>query len=121
VCKRQALVTATTVRFALDSPLDELRVMKLVGASDAQLRRPFLYYGALYGMGGGLVASMLVSLGLLVLEAPLLDLLGSFDQTLILDGFDAAFLVGLIGFGAGLGMAGAVLAARQRLARLDVV
>ena len=116
-----ALVTATTVRFAIDSQLDELRVMKLVGASDAQLRRPFLYFGALYGAGGGLVAAMLVSLGLIVLEAPLLDLLGSFDQTLVLGGFDATFLISLIGLGAGLGMAGAVLAVRQRLARLEVM
>ena len=116
-----ALVTATTVRFAIDSQLDELKVMKLVGASDAQLRRPFLYFGALYGAGGGLVATMLVSLGLIVLEVPLLDLLGSFDQTLVLGGFDAAFVVTLVGLGSALGMAGAVLAVRQRLAGLDVM
>lgn len=116
-----ALVTATTVRFAIDSQLDELKVMKLVGASDAQLRRPFLYFGAVYGAGGGLVAAMLVSLGLIVLERPLLDLLGSFDQTLVLSGFDATFLVSLVGLGAVLGTAGAVLAVRQRLAGLEVM
>ena len=116
-----ALVTATSVRFAIDSQLDELKVMKLVGASKAQLRRPFLYFGALYGTGGGLVAAMLVSVGLIVLEAPLLDLLGSFDQTLVLGDFDATFLFSLIGLGAGLGMAGAVLAVRQRLAGLEVM
>ena len=99
-------MTATTVRFAIDSQLDELKVMKLVGASDAQLRRPFLYFGAVYGAGGGLVAAMLVSLGLIVLERPLLDLLGSFDQTLVLSGFDATFLVSLVGLGAVLGTAG---------------
>ena len=116
-----ALVTATTVRFAIDSQLEELKVMKLVGASDAQLRRPFLYFGALYGAGGGLVAAMLVSLGLIVLEAPLLDLLGSFNQTLVLGGFDIAFVAALVGLGSVLGMAGAVLAVRQRLAGLDVM
>ncbi len=115
------LVTATTVRVAIDSQLDELKVMKLVGASDAQLRRPFLYFGALYGAGGGLVAAMLVSLGLIILEAPLLDLLGSFDQTLALEGFDAAFVAILVGFGSVLGMVGAVVAVRQRLAGLDVM
>ena len=115
------LVTATTVRFAIDSQLDELKVMKLVGASDAQLRRPFLYCGALYGAGGGLMAAMLVSLGLIILEAPLLDLLGSFDQTLALGGFDVAFVAALVGLGSALGMAGAVLAVRQRLAALDVM
>ena len=115
------LVTATTVRFAIDSQLDELKVMKLVGASAGQLRRPFLYFGALYGAGGGLVAAMLVSLGLIVLEAPLLDLLGSFDQTLVLGGFDPVFVAALVGLGSALGMAGAMLAVRQRLAGLEVV
>ena len=115
------LVTATTVRFAIDSQLEELKVMKLVGAGAAQLRRPFLYFGALYGAGGGLVAAMLVSLGLIVLEAPLLDLLGSFDQTLVLGGFDLAFVAALVGLGAALGMAGAMLAVRQRLAGLEVM
>ena len=115
------LVTATTVRFAIDSQLEELKVMKLVGAGAAQLRRPFLYFGALYGAGGGLVAAMLVSLGLIVLEAPLLDLLGSFDQTLVLGGFDPAFVAALVGLGSALGMAGAMLAVRQRLAGLEVM
>lgn len=115
------LVTATTVRIAIDSQLDELKVMKLVGASAAQLRRPFLYFGALYGAGGGLVAAMLVSLGLIVLEAPLLDLLGSFDQSLVLGGFDATFVAALVGLGSALGMAGALLAVRQRLAGLEVM
>ncbi len=115
------LVTATTVRFAIDSQLDELKVMKLVGASAGQLRRPFLYFGALYGAGGGLVAAMLVSLGLIVLEAPLLDLLGSFDQTLVLGGFDPVFVAALVGLGSALGMAGAMLAVRQRLAGLEVM
>ena len=115
------LVTATTVRVAIDSQLEELKVMKLVGASDAQLRRPFLYFGALYGAGGGLVSAMLLSLGLIVLEEPLLDLLGSFDQTLVLAGFDITFVAALVGLGAALGMAGALLAVRQRLAALDVM
>ena len=115
------LVTATTVRFAIDSQLDELKVMKLVGASAGQLRRPFLYFGALYGAGGGLVAAMLVSLGLIVLEAPLLDLLGSFNQTLVLGGFDPVFVAALVGLGSALGVAGAMLAVRQRLAGLEVM
>ena len=55
------LVTATSVRLAIEGRLQELKVMKLVGASDGQVRRPFLYLGMLYGLGGGLVAAMLLS------------------------------------------------------------
>jgi cell division transport system permease protein len=56
------LITATSVRLAIEARLDELRVLKLVGATDAQMRRPFLYFGAVYGLGGGLVAAMLISI-----------------------------------------------------------
>ena len=115
------LVTATTVRLAIEAQLDELKVMKLVGATDAQIRRPFLYFGAFYGAGGGLFAAMLVSIGLLLLETPLQALLGSFDQSLALSGFDLRFVLTLLGAGALLGVAGAMLAVRQRLNHLDVL
>ncbi|MFB3104546.1 MAG: cell division protein FtsX, partial [Pseudomonadales bacterium] len=114
------LVTTTSVRLAIEARLDELRVLKLVGASDSQIRRPFLYFGALYGLGGGLVAAMLISLGLVVIETPLTNLLGSFDQDLQLAGFDPRFLAVLLGFGGILGVSGAILAARQRLRSLEI-
>ncbi len=115
------LVTSTSVRLAIEARLEELRVLKLVGASDSQIRRPFLYFGALYGLGGGLVAAMLISLGLVVIETPLTNLLGSFDQDLQLAGFDPRFLAVLLGFGGILGVSGAILAARQRLRSLEIL
>ncbi len=115
------LITSTTVRLAIEAQLDELKVMKLVGASNAQIRRPFLYFGAFYGAGGGLFAAMLVSIALLILEAPLRELLGSFNETLELHGFDFRFVLGLFATGAALGIVGAMLAVRQRLSRLDVL
>ncbi len=115
------LVTSTSVRLAIEARLEELRVLKLVGASDSQIRRPFLYFGALYGLGGGLVAAMLISLGLVVIETPLTNLLGSFDQDLQLAGFDPWFLLVLLGIGAFLGVSGAILAARQRLKSLEIL
>lgn len=115
------LITSTTVRLAIEAQLDELKVMKLVGASNAQIRRPFIYFGAFYGAGGGLFAAMLVSVTLLILETPLRALIGSFNETLELRGFDMLFVLGLVAIGAALGIIGAMLAVRQRLWRLDVV
>ncbi len=115
------LVTATSVRLAIEARLEELRVLKLVGASDAQIRRPFLYFGAFYGLGGGLVAAMFISLGLLIVEEPLTALLGSYGQELDLGGFDLVFLVVLLSAGGVLGVVGALLAARLRLGDLEVL
>jgi len=115
------LVTATSVRLAIEARLEELRVLKLVGATDSQIRRPFLYFGAVYGVGGGLVAAMLISLCLVAIETPLANLLGSYGRDLETAGFDPVFLSGLLLMGGMLGVAGALLAARQRLTDLEIL
>jgi cell division transport system permease protein len=115
------LVTATSVRLAIESRLDELRVMKLVGATDAYIRRPFLYFGLYYGLGGGIAGAMLISSVLMIVEGPLTTLLGSYGQDIELAGLNLGFFVGLLALGGFLGVCGALLAARQRLTRLDIV
>jgi len=115
------LVTATSVRLAIEARLDELRVQKLVGASNAFLRRPFLYFGLLYGLGGGLIALMLISAIVMLIEPPLSELMVSFGGTMEVVGFDLSFLLGLLMFGGGLGLFGALLASRRRLSSIEVV
>jgi len=115
------LVTATSVRLAIESRLEELKVQKLVGATDRQIRRPFLYFGAFYGIGGGMLAAMLLSVCLLAIETPLTELLGSYDQELETAGFDPLFLLLLLVTGAVLGVIGALVAARQRLQDLEIL
>ncbi|MDH3644310.1 MAG: permease-like cell division protein FtsX [Gammaproteobacteria bacterium] len=115
------LVTATSVRLAIEARLEELRVLKLVGATDRQIRRPFLYFGAFYGLGGGLVAAMLISLCLVAIESPLSNLLGSYGRDVETAGFDPLFLSGLLLMGGLLGVVGALLAARQRLTDLEIL
>ncbi len=115
------LVTATSVRLAIEARLEELRVQKLVGASDRQIRRPFLYFGAFYGVGGGLIAAMLLSLCLVAIEAPLTTLLGSYDAQLDTAGFNPFFLFTLLLIGGILGVMGALVAAAQRLNDLEIL
>lgn len=115
------LVTASSVRLAIEARLDELRVQKLVGASDAFLRRPFLYFGLLYGLGGGLVALMLISAVLMLLETPLSTLMGSYGGSLTVVGFDVSFLAGMLALGGVLGLFGALLASQRRLSSIEVV
>ncbi|MGA1371665.1 MAG: cell division protein FtsX [Pseudomonadales bacterium] len=113
------LVASTAIQLAVAQRLAEIRVMRLVGATDAQMRRPLLYLGGLYGLGGGLMAAMWVSLALVLIETPLTRLAGSFGQALKVVAFDATFLLGLLGIGLALGMLGALVSAQRRLAALD--
>jgi cell division transport system permease protein len=114
------LVTATSVRLAIESRLEELKVMKLVGANDAYLRRPFLYFGLLYGLGGGLAGAMLISAVLLVIESPLAALVGSYGSRLEVSGLTSGYFLGLFALGGLLGVCGALMAVRQRLRHLDI-
>ncbi len=115
------LVTATSVRLAIEARLDELRVMKLVGATQAYMRRPFLYFGLFYGLGGALVGAMLISTLLLILEPPLARLLGSYGESVQISGLNLWFFLQLLGLGGLLGVSGALLAARQRLVDLEIL
>ena len=114
------LVTASSVRLAIESRLDELRVLKMVGATQGQIRRPFLYFGALYGFGGGVIAAMLIAITLVVIEPPLQSLLGSYQAQLDLAGFGLGFLGVLLMVASLLGVAGSMLAVRQRLKNLEL-
>ena len=119
------LISTASVRLAIESRLAEVRVLTLVGASRRFVRRPFLYLGIVYGLGGGTVAGMLVAVGLAWLEAPLARIARSYGQSaaegLELVGFDPMFMATLLASGAVLGVLGAVIASNQRLKRLAAV
>lgn len=114
------LVTASSVRLAIESRLDELRVLQMVGATQGQIRRPFLYFGAIYGFGGGVIAAMLIAVTLVIIEPPLQSLLGSYQQELDLAGFNLGFLAFLLVLASLLGVVGALVAVRQRLRDLEL-
>lgn len=80
------LVVGNTVRLDIQSRRDEIGVLQLLGASDGFIRRPFLYLGAWYGLGAGLLAIALLSAANLSLDAPLAELAGSYGSDFALRG-----------------------------------
>lgn len=113
------LVTASSVRLVIESRLAELQVMSLVGATPRFMRRPFLYFGVVYGLGGGLMATMLISGGIVLLREPARKFLGSYGVELAVPGFDGQILAFLF-FSAGLiGAIGALSACSRRLKSLQ--
>ena len=68
------LVVGNTIRLAIAARVDEIRVVKLVGGTNAYVRRPFLYTGLWYGMVGGLLAWLLLILCWALLNGPVADL-----------------------------------------------
>lgn len=98
------LVIGNTIRLAIANRSAEIVVVKLVGGTDAYVARPFLYTGFWYGVGGGLVAVILVTLFLWTLSAPLARLLASYGSSFglqslgIAGGFFVIILAGALGW-----------------------
>ncbi len=93
----------------------EIEVSALLGATDGFIRRPFLYYGVLLGLGAGIVAWLLVGAAALWLRAPLSELVRLYELTLDLRALDGRDTALLLGFAAGLGWLGAMISLRQHL------
>lgn len=64
------LVIGNTIKLAVEARRDEIVVVKLVGGTDAFVRRPFLYTGFWYGLGGGIAAWIILQISLLLLAGP---------------------------------------------------
>ncbi len=75
------LVVGNTIRLAVENRRQEIEVITLIGATHAFVRRPFLYSGAWFGLGGGLLAWGLLTLGSDWLSAPVSALAASYGAS----------------------------------------
>jgi cell division transport system permease protein len=112
-------VTFNTIRLQILTQRAEIEVSKLIGATDAFVRRPFYYAGFLQGVAGGVIALALVGVALALLNREvrlLAESYGSGFRIAFLDAADAAIVVLIAG---GLGWLGAHLSASRHLRAID--
>jgi cell division transport system permease protein len=112
------VVVANTIRMDVAARAEEIEVLSLVGAWPAFIRQPFLYSGLWYGLLGGVMAMILVNLGLEYLDGPLSRFLASYGQETSLVGLGLAQTFGLLLIGALLGLLGAWVAVQRYLREL---
>lgn len=113
------LVVGNTIRLAIENRREEILVVKLVGGDDAYVRRPFLYTGFWYGLGGGLLAWILVGLSQLYLSAPIRELSQLYGGGFSLQGLGFVDGLRLCGLAALLGLAGSTLAVSRHLGEIE--
>jgi len=108
-------VTFNTIRLQILTRREEIEVARLIGATDPFIRRPFLYFGALQGLAGGLAAWGIVWIGVRLLNEHLADLSQLYGMALQVRHLAPRDSVSLLLFSAGLGWLGARLSVGRHL------
>lgn len=112
-------VTFNTIRLQILTQRDEIEVSKLIGATDAFIRRPFYYFGLLQGLAGGLIALGIVGAALALLNREVHALAESYGS-----GFSLSFLAvgeaaAAVAFAGLLGWVGAQLSVSRHLKQIE--
>jgi len=114
-------VTFNTIRLQILTQREEIEVSKLIGATDAFIRRPFYYLGLLQGLAGGLVALAIVAGGLALLNRQVQDVAQSYGSSFRLGFLAAGDAVAIILFAGLLGLLGAQLSVSRHLRQIEPV
>jgi len=112
-------VIGNTIRLAIQSRQDEIVVVKLIGGSDAFVRRPFLYNGMWYGLFGGLLAWLMVNGMLVMLDEPVTRLAVLYGSDFSLGLVDAQTTSLMLLSGPLLGLLGAWLATGRHIRAIE--
>jgi len=113
------LVVGNTIRLDILNRRSEIEVMKLVGATDGFARRPFLYSGVWYGLGGGGIAVSIVAIAIGLLTQPVNHLAGLYGSDFRLHGMTLTAALGVLGIAVTLSWLGSWLAASRHIRAIE--
>jgi cell division transport system permease protein len=112
-------VTFNTIRLQILTQREEIEVSKLIGATDAFVRRPFYYLGMLQGGAGGTLALAIVAVLLAAMNSELRPLAASYGSDFRFAFLPASASLGVIALAGGLGWLGAHLSVSRHLRNIE--
>ena len=110
------LIVGNTIRLGIENQREEIRIIRLFGATDAFIRRPFLYAGLWYGLAGGVVACAVAIAATRLVAGPVEHLVTLYSGDLTLIGLQRSSALVVTAAGGVLGLAGAWVAVSRELA-----
>jgi len=113
------VIVGNTIRLDIEAKRAEIVVMKLVGATNGFIRRPFLYTGLWYGLVGGGIAWLLVHSAVLALSGPARELAGLYGSDFRLQGLPLVATGIMFACGIVLGWIGAWWTVSRHLSRIE--
>jgi cell division transport system permease protein len=112
-------VIGNTIRLEILNRRAEIEVTKLVGGSNSFVRRPFLYTGVLYGLGGAVLAWLIVEAAVAILGQPVATLAQLYGSRYSLQGPTGDDILIVLGAGIVLGWLGAWISAHRHLRSIE--
>ena len=112
-------ITFNTIRLQILTQRAEIEISKLIGATDAFIRRPFFYLGALQGLAGGLLALVILRASLAALNVGVAELAASYGSAFRLGYLGAGDSIAVVLFTAALGWFGALLSVSKYLLEIE--
>lgn len=112
-------VTFNTIRLQILTQRDEIEVSKLIGATDAFIRRPFLYLGLVQGLAGGALALGIVWAGLALLNGEVRPLAQTYGSSFGFSFLSRGDALAVVLFAGALGWLGASLSVSRYLREIQ--
>jgi cell division transport system permease protein len=112
-------IIGNTIRLQMMTQLDEIEVSKLIGATNQFIRRPFLYAGTLYGLGGGLAAWLIVLGVVAFFNTSVTEIADSYASQFRLSMPNATITLVMLLSAVGLGWLGSFVAITRSLAKIE--
>ncbi len=113
------IIVGNTIRLDIQNRRDEIEVTKLIGATDAFIRRPFLYTGLWYGLLGALLGIIMVEIAIGFLDRPARQLAGLYHSGFRLLDLDLGAATVVLALGVFLGLAGSWFAVGRHLSDIE--
>jgi cell division transport system permease protein len=113
------IITGNSIRLQIATQQEEIKLSRLIGATDRFIRRPFLYSGTLYGIGGGIAALLILTVTTWLFNASVAEIAASYasDFRLVIPLADLA--LALVGGSALLGWLASYFAVNRALAVIE--
>ena len=113
------LIVGNTIRLNILNKRDEILVMKLVGATDSFIHRPFLYTGFWYGLLGGVIAWMAVILILWWMDSSIQAFAALYDKSFRITGLTGTALFTMLGLSVLLGLVGSLISVQRHVREIE--